>query len=167
MEDLDAFKKSIRIMCTNLAGQTVVINWRAPIVIGLVGQAYISAKGVITFDIDPDHPIEGIYLTAIHEAAHCIAGHLDQMPPRDISEDIENLYLNEGPILERTQQENSEYWDDPKEVEARNIASELDNMARNHTSGLLGNDDIERKIIFLSQVRILRPEEKSDGEKNA
>ena len=128
-----------------------------------IGQAYIDAKGVITFDINADRTIEKIYHTVLHEVAHCVAGHLEKMTPRDDPE-IENLYLEKGPFLERSLEEKAEYDSDPKEVEARSIANELDHYARAKSLDLFGDDSIEHKITILSQIQILRPEEESHEE---
>ena len=159
MKSIDDFHKLIGVMCTSLVGETVFINWRAPIVIGFSGQAYIDSRGVICFDIDPGLSPEKTYEIAVHESSHCIAGHLVGMPPMELPEEIERMYREKGPILERTKHEDEQYWHDPQELEARNISAELDRIAQSRSMQLFGNIDVENRIVVLSQIEILRPEE--------
>jgi hypothetical protein len=163
MSDNEQIKTSIELMCMTLVGQTVHINWRTPITVDFQGQAYLDARGVVTFDIDMEQPVRLLYLTALHEVSHCLAGHLERSGQRN--RQVECLHLQIGPIVKLTQEEKESYEQRPEELEAQGIAGELDHFAKNRSITLFGNDDIENRITILSQVEFLRPEEKSN-EKN-
>jgi hypothetical protein len=143
-------------MAINLVGQTVNINWHAPIVSSHLGQVYLRG-GVISFDIRPDLPPDEIYEVALHECSHYLAGH--ELPNRDeipYYAEFEKLFLCRGPLLDLSPQEQEVYKQKPKELEAAALVRELDRIARNRSFDLFSNADIENRILILSQVEILR-----------
>jgi len=156
MSDNEKIKKLIRAMCIALVRQTININWYHPIIEDFRGQAYLES-GVITFDIDPEQSIDEIYKTALHECGHCIAGH-ELAERRDLPA-VVKAYSAKGPLMNLNLEESETYAQKPEELEAEAIRKELDRIARDHSLDLFGNDDIESRIIFLSQVQILRQEE--------
>src|SRR5687768_8993833 len=139
MSDIADIKDLIRRMCISLVGQTVIVNWQPPLTIEAAGEVYLK-NSVINININPVLSAEHAYKTALHEVGHCIAGH--KLSERKLSPQFEKLYAEEGPFIEKTSDEWKEYSKSPDEVEAQNIADELDRIADGMAERLYGNSEI-------------------------
>lgn len=148
-------------MCVSLVQKTIVINWRPPRMARAAGHAYIDVRGVINIDIYPDQSVEKLYETALHEVAHCLAGHVQSVPRMELPPEFEELYLQIGPLFERSDREWEEHSRHPWELEAEQIRRDLDHFAKKQSLDKFGNDEIENRMLILSELRILQPEERS------
>ncbi|HKI53418.1 MAG TPA: hypothetical protein VJ987_04790 [Anaerolineales bacterium] len=129
--DIEEVKRLIRLMCINFIQMTVKVNWREPRTQNTAGEIYRDGKGVICIDINPKLSTYDLYLTALHECGHYLAGHKLPEFESGTMEIIEKIILERGPYLTVSDDERLQHPKKPIEIEAQSIADQLEKIIEN------------------------------------